>query len=95
MSINNTLDPDFGIDLIDHVDYIDPKSEEVVYLEPHEVFDEGAFKFRNLRKSGFCTFYTAIDFWNTQSAYYNQARKAARRIENFIRVFIVDRLSDL
>ena len=77
------------------VDYIDPKSEEVVYLEPHEVFDEGAFKFRNLRKSGFCTFYTAIDFWNTQSAYYNQARKAARRIENFIRVFIVDRLSDL
>jgi predicted alpha/beta hydrolase family esterase len=77
------------------IDYISPKSEEVVYLEPHEVFDEGVFKFRNLKKSGFCTFDTKIDFWDTQSGYYQQARLAAKRIKNFIRVFMVDKLKDL
>src|SRR5581483_4234212 len=40
------------------IDYIKGKNEEVVYLKPEEVFDEGVFHFRNLRKSGFCTFYT-------------------------------------
>ncbi|MBI5452716.1 alpha/beta hydrolase, partial [Candidatus Gottesmanbacteria bacterium] len=77
------------------VEYIDPKSEEVVYLEPHEVFDEGVFKFRNLKKSGFCTFLTSIGFWDTQSVYYQQARIAAKRVKDFTRVFVVDKISDL
>ena len=77
------------------IDYISPKSEEVVYLEPHEVFDEGVFKFRNLRKSGFCTFDTKIDFWDTQAGYYQQARLAAKRVKDFVRVFMVNQLTDL
>ncbi len=32
------------------IDYISPKSEEVSYLEPAEVFEEGGFRFRNLKK---------------------------------------------
>jgi len=77
------------------VDYISPKSEEVIYLEPEEVFDEGVFKFRNLKREGFCTFYTALKFWDTQAEYYRQARLAARRVKDFIRVFVVDKTSDL
>ncbi|MBI2617017.1 alpha/beta fold hydrolase [Candidatus Gottesmanbacteria bacterium] len=77
------------------IDYLSPNSEEVLYLEPEEVFDEGVFKFRNLRKEGFCTFLTSLKFWDTQSAYYQQARLAAKRMKNFKRVFIVDAISDL
>lgn len=76
------------------IDYISPKSEEVIYLEPEEVFDEGVFKFRNLRQSGFCTFFTGLKFWDTQNDYYKQARLAAKRINNFIRVFVVNKNSD-
>lgn len=71
------------------------KSEEVIYLKPEEVFDEGLFHFRNLRNEGFCTFFTALKFWDSQGKYYEEARKAARRVKNFTRVFIVDRISDL
>lgn len=77
------------------IDYISPKSEEVLYLQPEEVFDEGVFKFRNLQKMGFCTFLTSIKFWDTQALYYQQARLAAKRIKNFIRVFMVNSIGDL
>lgn len=77
------------------IDYIKGKNEEVVYLSPEEIFNEGVFKFRNLKKRGFCTFYTALDFWDAHSIYYEEARKAAKRIKNFTRIFIVDKLSDL
>lgn len=78
------------------VDYIEGKSEEVVFLKPGEVFDEGVFHFRNLQHEGFCTFYTGFNkFWNTQSKYYEEARKAAKRVKNFTRVFIIDSMDDL
>ncbi len=71
------------------IDYVNPRSEEVIYLEPHEVFDEGVFKFRNLRKSGFCTLLTSVPFWDTHATYYQESRAAAQRIKNFTRVFVV------
>ncbi|MBI3955130.1 serine hydrolase family protein, partial [Candidatus Gottesmanbacteria bacterium] len=77
------------------VDYIKGKSEEVIYLDPKEVRDEGIFHFRNLTKSGFCTFFTGLDFWNTQSNYMEEARKAAKRVKNLTRVFIVEKPTDL
>jgi len=77
------------------VDYIKGKSEEVISLDAKEVFDEGIFHFRNLRKSGFCTLYTGTKFWDTQSKYMIEARKAAKRIKNLTRVFVVENLSDL
>lgn len=77
------------------VDYTKGKTEEVIYLKPEEVFDEGVFHFRNLQKNGFCTFYTALRFWDTQSKYMEEARKAAKRINDLTRVFVVDKISDL
>lgn len=77
------------------IDYTKGKSEEVIYLDPKEVRDEGIFHFRNLTKSGFCTFFTGLDFWDTQSKYMEEARYAAKRVKNLTRVFIVEKNSDL
>ena len=75
--------------------YFKGKHEEVVYLHPEEIFEEGRFHFRNLANKGFCTFLTSLEFWNTQGPYYEEARRAARRIKEFIRVFVVDSINDL
>jgi len=78
------------------VNYVKGKNEKVAYLKPEEIYDEGVFHFRNLQKQGFCTFYTKLNkFWNTQSLYYQEARKAAGRVRDFVRVFILDKQSDL
>ena len=76
------------------VDYTKGRSEEVIYLNPDGVFDEGTFKFRNLRKEGFATFYTALKFWNTQSRYFKEARRAAKRVP-LKRVFVLKNIGDL
>lgn len=75
--------------------YFKGRHEEVVYLSPEEIFDEGLFHFRNLGMRGFCTFPTSTKFWDTQGKYFKEARRAAKRIKNFIRVFIVQKLTDL
>lgn len=77
------------------VDYTKGKTEEVIYIKPEEVFDEGIFHFRNLQKGGFCTFYTGLKFWDTQNLYFQEARKAAKRLRNITRVFVVEKLADL
>ncbi len=78
------------------IDYVKGQSEEVVYLEPNAVMDEGVFKFRNLQKVGFCTFpFSAKSFWDSQSKYMEEGRKAARRMHNFTRVFILDSYANL
>jgi len=69
--------------------------EEVVYLDPKDVFDEGVFHFRNLKNEGFCTFYSALKFWDIQSKYMEEARKAAKRTKNLTRVFVIDKMTDL
>ena len=79
------------------VPYIKGKTEEIVYLNPKEdAIDEGTFHFRNLQKEGFCTLYTAAaSFWNTKSVYMEEARKAAKRMKNLTRVFVIGKISDL
>ncbi len=78
------------------VDYVKGKSEEVIYLRPEEVFEEGVFHFRNLQKEGFCTFYTGFNrFWDVHGRYYEEARRAARRVKTFMRIFIIDKSADL
>ena len=78
------------------VNYIKGTSEEMIYLKPEEVIDEGVFKFRNLHKEGFCTYYTpASNFWDPNSTYMNEARKAAKRTKNLIRVFLINNTQDL
>ncbi|MBU0976579.1 MAG: alpha/beta hydrolase [Patescibacteria group bacterium] len=78
------------------IDYMKKsKEEEVIYIKPKEVFDEGLFKFRNLRKYGFCTFFSDLKFWDAQSNYFKEARRAAKRIKKFTRVFVIRKVSDL
>ena len=77
------------------LNYADSKIEETVYLPPEEMFAEGKFHFRNLKTEGFCTFLTSLDFWNHQSKYMEEARKAAKRMKNLTRVFLVNKASDL
>ncbi|OGG21260.1 hypothetical protein A3D03_02715 [Candidatus Gottesmanbacteria bacterium RIFCSPHIGHO2_02_FULL_40_13] len=72
------------------VDYAKGKSEEIIYLKPKDVFDEGIFHFRNLKKGGFCTLYTGATFWDTHSKYMQEARKAAKRTGNLTRVYVVE-----
>lgn len=76
------------------VNYIQP-SEEVIYLKPIEFFDEGIFKFRNLQSHGFCTLFTKMKIWDTQSTYMQACRDASKRMGDITRVFIVDELDDL
>ncbi len=75
--------------------YFKGKHEEIVYLHPEEIFEEGKFHFRNLSNKGFCTFLTSLEFWNTQGLYYEEARRAAQRVKEFTRVFVVDDIKDL
>ena len=75
--------------------YVKGKHEEVIYLKSEEIFDEGLFHFRNLCNKGFCTFFTGMPIWDTQGPYYEEARKAARRVNDFTRVFVVQEISDL
>lgn len=77
------------------VDYIKGKSEEIIYLKPDEVIEEGIFKFRNLRTEGFCTLYTSANFWDPNSKYMDEARKAANRIKNLTRVVLIETKEDL
>lgn len=77
------------------VDYIGDKTEEVIYISPKEVFDEGIFHFRNLRRDGFCTLFTGSTFWDAESKYMTEARKAAKRTGNIQRVYIVENKKDL
>ena len=77
------------------IDYIKGKNEEIVFIDPKEIIDEGVFHFRNLRKSGFCTFYTGIDFSDPKSIYMIESRKAAKRIKDLTRVFVISKITDL
>jgi len=77
------------------IDYTSHESEEVVYLNPEDVRDEGIFHFRNLQKGAFCTFFTGTEFWDNQSTYMVSARQAATRTQSLTRVFVVNQVKDL
>jgi len=76
--------------------YAKTHADQVIYLAPDEITDEGTFKFRNLKHEGFATLYIpAVGFWNEQSKYMEEARRAARRVKNVTRVLVVDDMHDL
>lgn len=82
-------------DLVDF-NLLKGKKSGSLELKFTDVPQEGKFHFRSLKKFGFATFYTkGLNFWNTQSRYMAEARSAARRVKNFTRVFILDKLGDL
>ncbi|MDP2630891.1 MAG: methyltransferase domain-containing protein [Candidatus Uhrbacteria bacterium] len=71
------------------------EEDQKIYLDKDEIIEEGIFKFRNLRRSGFCTFYCGLSFWNIKSDYFKESRKASQRIKDFTRVYIIRDASDL
>lgn len=77
------------------LEFVKSKPQGIIKLKPEEIIDEGVFHFRHLQKEGFCTFFTRIKQWDPQGGYYEDARQAARRVKNFTRIFIVDKISDL
>ncbi len=66
-----------------------------VHLPPEEIFNEGRFKFRNLKYGGFCTFRSGEKNWNPFDVYYTECRKAAKRTKAITRVYMVEKVSDL
>ncbi|MCL5114938.1 MAG: alpha/beta fold hydrolase [Candidatus Marsarchaeota archaeon] len=76
------------------IPYVKGKAEEEIYIDPKEVVDEGIFHFSNLRRGGFCTFYTAPNYFEPHSVYMETARRAAQRVP-LTRVFVVNKSSDL
>lgn len=66
-----------------------------VHLPPEEIFNEGRFKYRNLKYGGFCTFRSGEKNWNPFDVYYIECRKAAKRTKNITRVYMVENINDL
>lgn len=70
--------------------------EGFIVIDPKEVDDEGLFHFKNLKKSGFATWNIEIsDYWMSTDNYFENARKAAKRIPIFQRVLFVRNKEDL
>lgn len=66
-----------------------------VHIPPEEIFNEGKFKFKNLKYGGFCTFRSGERNWNPFDIYYSECRKAAKRTNAVTRVYMVEKLQDL
>ncbi len=66
-----------------------------VHLPPEEIFNEGRFKFRNLKYGGFCTFRSNEKNWNPFDVYYTECRKAAKRTKGVTRVYMIENIGDL
>src|SRR5262249_6237 len=71
------------------------EKENIIYLSKDEIIDEAIYKFSHLQKSGFGTFYVGLSFWNINSDYFAESRKAATRLKDFIRVYIFKDIIDL
>lgn len=78
------------------IDYMHATKGGVIKLKAQEALSEGVFRFSHLEKSGFCTAFTGLSsFWNPNLQYMKDARRAARRIGDFTRVIVLEKLSDI
>lgn len=77
-------------------EYVEKTKGSRVKVNAEEALAEGVFRFRNLLHNGFFTFFTPMmKFWDPQSQYMKDARKAAQRGKHLTRIFIIDKPSDL
>lgn len=77
-------------------EYVNKNKGSRVKLDAEEAIAEGVFRFRNLKHSGFFTFFTALTkFWDPHSQYMKDARLAAQRGKQLTRVFIIEKITDL
>ncbi|MCL4360274.1 alpha/beta hydrolase [Patescibacteria group bacterium] len=77
------------------VGYTHAVKGNVVKLNAQDALDEGVFRWRYLERYGFVTLYTGISsFWNPNSQYMNDARRAAKHAD-LTRVIVVKKRTDL
>lgn len=68
----------------------------VVTLDAQSAFKEKLFNFHDVKKEGFATQFTGfVDVYEAHSAYMESSREAARRMNKFIRVILIEKMSDL
>lgn len=77
------------------MEYVKSPPEAIIKLAPSEIMDEGVFHFKNLKTEGFCTFPGWLTFLDPEDKYFTDGRRAAKRMKNFTRVFLIKNLSDL
>lgn len=76
-------------------DYIRSKYPTIIHLKPEFLDDEGNFHFNNLKKNGFATFMSGMKDWDPHSRYYEEGRIAAKRLQYYIRVILIEKIIDL
>lgn len=77
------------------MEYVKTPPEAIIKLAPSEIMDEEVFHFRNLKKEGFCTTLAWLPDWDPENKYFRDGRRAAKRMKNFTRVFLLKEISDL
>ncbi len=78
------------------INYVRDTKNSSVKINIDEALAEGVFRFRHLEKGGFYTLYTKLSgYWDPQSLYMDDARKASKNGKKLTRVVIVDKISDL
>lgn len=75
--------------------YIRSKYPTIIHLKPEELDDEGSFHFQNLKKSGFATFMSGSKNWDPRRQYFEDGRNSVKRLKELIRVFLIEKISDL
>lgn len=76
-------------------DFIRNNKERVLFLRPEDIFDEARFHFSQLHSYGYANFLTGIPDWDPNNQYYKDCRKAANRVDDLTRVFLVEHIPDL
>lgn len=66
------------------------KDVKSVILDPKDVTDEGVFHFKNLKRSGFCTYLSGSELFESSDKYLQDGRIAAQRVKDFTRVFVIE-----
>jgi hypothetical protein len=73
----------------------DGKIEQIVYVPQEKAFQEDIYHFYSYTTKAFSTFFSGLTFWDTQAMYYTQGREAAKKLKEFIRVYLVENIEDL
>lgn len=75
-------------------DYLKKKYKKTIVLKPEEIFDEGRFHYGYLKDNGFCTYLSSTKPGDPNSIYFQNCRKAAKKIP-ILRVFLIQNIKDL
>lgn len=70
--------------------------KSVITLDAQSAYKEKIFNFNDVKKEGFATQFTGFfDTYDAHSQYMEYSREAAKRMDNFVRVILVEKMKDL